>query len=411
MTPTDRPWKFFLSYAHDDADGLLKGFASDLSEAVERRLRMSPPAGFLDERGILTGMDWSARLGEALRKSLVMVCLLSKAYLKSESCGRELEVFLRRRALLPAEVNADVILPVFWESLAVASQLPLSLTKFQYADTSLPEAYRTWGARSIAIKREVDSKREDDPYQQLLAALSIKIASAATEYPLPEIDTDGMPPFDKLPNAFLPSEPLAPITPNSNGGSGVFEINFVYGIPALGQFPQSPLLEGYSAAGGWYWQPFRGVDEGIGQLVYQAPSKYRRHEHTVIQRDLVDELIARGKQDQVVILLVDPWAVLNPDYLEFFRKFDESVVPNSAIISIGADEDSENKLTQAFDYNYPRLKDTPYFQYGVTTKESLLQTLTSTLEKLIENIVKRRRSGNRFPGQELRPLMPPGRVA
>ncbi len=409
MTPTEKNWKFFLSYAHHDADGLLKGFASDLSEAVERRLRISPPAGFLDENDILTGMDWSARLGEALRKSLVMVCLLSKAYLKSESCGRELEVFLRRRSRLPAEINADVILPVFWESLAVASQLPNNLSSFQYLDTSLPKAYLEWGARSIAIKREVDSRRDDDPYQQLLAALSIKIASAATEHPLPEIGADEMPPFDKLPNAFLPSAPLAPIAPISNG-SGVFEINLVYAIPAADQLPGTPPREGYSVNGGWYWQPFRGVDEGIGQLVYQVPSKYRRHEHTVIKKDLVDDLIARGKQDQLVILLVDPWTVLNPGYLEFFQKFDESVVPNSAILSIGNDDDFEDKLTQAFEYSYPRLKDTPYFKCGLATKDALLQTLTSTLDKLINNIVKRR-SGNRFPGPELPRLTPPGRVA
>jgi len=47
-----------LSYAHADADGLLKGFASDLSEAVERRLRIPPAAGFLDENDILVGMEW-----------------------------------------------------------------------------------------------------------------------------------------------------------------------------------------------------------------------------------------------------------------------------------------------------------------------------------------------------------------
>jgi FxsC-like protein len=399
-----------LSYAHADADGLLKGFSSDLSEAVARRLRIAPPAGFLDENDILVGMDWSDRLGEALRKSLVLVCLISKEYLKSENCGRELEVFLKRRALLPADANAEVILPVFWESPAVAAQFPSSLSSFQYSDTSLPEPYLTWGARSIAIKREVDSKREDDPYQQLLASLSIKIASAAIEYRLPEIAAEQMAAFGKLPNALLPSAPLAPANSNSNAGR-VFEINFVYAIPAAGEFPQAPPREGYSANGGWYWQPFRSVDEGIGQLVYQAPTKYRRHEHTVIQKDLVDELIARGKQDQLVILLVDPWAVFNPDYLEFFRKFDESVVPNSAVIAVGTDDDFENKLTEAFENSYPRLKDTPYFKCGVAAKESLLQALNSTLDKLIDNIVKRRRSGNRFPGPELRHLTPPGRVA
>jgi hypothetical protein len=408
MEPRTTPWTFFLSYSHADADGLLKGFAGDLNETVERRLRISPPAGFVDRNDILLGMDWNDRLGEALRISLVLVCLVSTRYLQSESCGRELDIFLKRRALLPADTNGQVILPVFWESPTVVPQLPESLRTFQDSDSSLPETYLTWGARSVAIKRDVDSKRRTDPYQRLLTSLSIKIGTAATECRLPELSAGEMPAFSKLSNAFLPSAPLAPA--NSNRGR-VYEINFVYGIPAAGDLPAASRRESYSALGGWYWQPFSAVDEGIGQMVYQAPARYRRHEHTVIKENLVDELIERGNQDQLVILLADPQAVLNPAYLAFFRRFDSADVPNSAILAIGADDRSESKLAMAFEKRYTSLNDTPYFRSGVTTKEGFLQLLGSTLDKLMDDVMKRRRSGNRFPGPELRRLTPPGRAA
>src|SRR5262245_44919752 len=121
------PHPFFLSYARVDAHKIEKGrrqpdptfeaFLDRLSQRVTQLTGEGP--GFVD-RNIEIGEDWRDDLAEALATSKTMVCLYSPSYFKSETCGKEMQVFLdRRRRYIRENVGKKPanIIPVIWQPI------------------------------------------------------------------------------------------------------------------------------------------------------------------------------------------------------------------------------------------------------------------------------------------------------
>jgi len=108
---------FFLSYPHtprdyplrQDPDPWIAQLYDDLCEHVKSLADLPPGsrAGFMD-RELQQGHDWPRRLSVALATCRVFVPLYSRAYFKSEQCGKEWFAFNLRRL----NYRAKIVRPV-----------------------------------------------------------------------------------------------------------------------------------------------------------------------------------------------------------------------------------------------------------------------------------------------------------
>ena len=420
-------WAFFLSHAHADRnkDGLLKKFFNELNSAVAKHLELEQSrAGFLDTVGISVGMDWSAQLGSALRNSKVLICLMSEAFLGAPNCGRELHVFLCRREILAKNgSNPSVIFPLWWDRNKVKIDLPDALSQYQWSDDDLPEGYRKKGIRSLLIGGDAAG------YESLIRALVLKISQARDE-DLPAIGPKDLPEFSELPDALAPAAfTAAPISPKAQvqvmqmpAPDDPYEVNFVYVAPKVQELPaQRKNRDAYSNKGAWFWEAYRPkTRDRIGQIVNQVSVQYRSHDFATDDPQIVKYLeSATYDKDQLAVLIVDPWATLQPECRELLSQLDRSGVVNYGVATIWNEDDEdlyanrdllEGSLRIAFPRSYN--VDGLLFCRNTRTRDQFAANLSTLLERLTEMAMERRKDKVRIDGPRLAALnLPPRFVA
>ena len=125
----------FLSYTRiKDQFGAVSAFHSRL----ENELKQSAPGSaiFFDKTNLAEGMHFPEKLAEALDRTDVLVPLLSPAWLQSEWCRREFELFTSERQ---NQAKLHSVLPVLWVatpqvSAQSADPIARALAPIQYAD-------------------------------------------------------------------------------------------------------------------------------------------------------------------------------------------------------------------------------------------------------------------------------------
>jgi hypothetical protein len=184
---------FFLSYARNDAQGdpWLREFYERLARDVSRAAGLSSglkpeDIGFIDDKGIESGTQWTQELAEALQSSRVFVCLFSRSYFNSEWCGKEFQVFRDRvQAYVDAHPGLKwppLILPVLWDR---PDKLPKPFPKIvedlrlQYVEAAFGQMYAQEGLYYII------RMGEEKEYQRFLLEFRECIVRAAMAYPLP----------------------------------------------------------------------------------------------------------------------------------------------------------------------------------------------------------------------------------
>src|ERR1044072_2738493 len=92
-------YDFFFSYTRGNYGEYLQRFFNDLSQELreQRGHGKEKVVGFFDQHDIELGEEWEKTIAKALQESKVMVCIYSPGYFKSPYCGKEWEVFRRRR--------------------------------------------------------------------------------------------------------------------------------------------------------------------------------------------------------------------------------------------------------------------------------------------------------------------------
>ena len=190
---------FFTSYARLDNNkySKLNAVVEGLKERVRAKLgaRSTDQVAFFDTRAIKTGAEWEKFLGDALRRSRVLVCFCSPTYFNSPFCAKEFEVF-RRRLERAGETYRDarVVLPVIWDIGSEGIWLPQSIQKYQFTDKRFPDRYTMDGL--CALKR-VKGQREN--YVKAIEVLA-DIITAASSLILPPWSDPII--FDQLPQSF-----------------------------------------------------------------------------------------------------------------------------------------------------------------------------------------------------------------
>src|SRR5580658_66394 len=392
------PFLVFVSYARSDRDEYLERFVSDLEDEVRRKSRERLPAkhvAFVDTTAIETGAEWEQELALALRTSRVCICLCSSAYLNSEYCGKEFQVFCDRRASAVhrpqgASPRSRAILPLVWEH--PSGTLPLALARLQYTDDDFPSVYAMEGLRYM-----MKLSRYKDDYLEFVDRLATKVVQAGTESPLPEFAS--LPPLATIVNPFRPSsqrgvEPTEFIQAGPNGARFVF-------VAATKQEMQSQRrsLDCYSDYGGWYWKPFTpGTNEPIGKFA-QATATHLdlRYNELQFTSELISELEEANARHEVVVLIVDPWTLHLDEYCSIMRDFDRFSLINCAVLVPwnSADEETATarpllyqRLRHAF-FQKIRLESSPHHRDTLHSAADLQKTLAEMITRIRMMILQR----------------------
>lgn len=186
---------FFTSYARDDNDE--QKLASAVKR-IEKRVRAmmgvdeDVQIAFFDGNSIETGQQWKERLGDALRETKIIVCMLSPRYVNSAFCAKEFEVFRRRlSAAAERDRHKIVVVPVVWEP----GSLPEALLEFQFRDDRLPPEYGTTVGLSQITRLRSQVEKLDDVIEVIAEIINKADRDAALPAWVDELDFDELPSF------------------------------------------------------------------------------------------------------------------------------------------------------------------------------------------------------------------------
>ncbi|MBP0451306.1 TIR domain-containing protein [Kitasatospora sp. RG8] len=360
-----RPY-FFFSYARRDhmaGGAFVDQFFSDLRDELAR---IEPAAGpgelaYRDTERLRVGDDWEQQLSRMLAVSRTMVALYSPAYFASSYCGKEWTAFdgrMRRHQKMTGEA-VPALIPVVWEPPPAG--LPAEVLRIQYSQHDLGVAYATGGLRDLL---RADPHGPD--YRRVVRAIAERVREAAclplTE--LPHLDLGRVDGCFPVPDAVPPP-----------GRSGMVRIFVAAGHKAAGHTAArrtaDPSHAGRRTAdaavyavpgipaqrqdedryrGGWYgdrprdWAPYH--PPRLPPLVVQAQQAITQAGHSTTLEEVGPGLAASldlaRENNEVSVLLVDPWAAGAEPYRQALRDFDDQNHPvTGVLVPAGTDDPPE----------------------------------------------------------------------
>ncbi|MFE5582656.1 TIR-like protein FxsC [Kitasatospora sp. NPDC056531] len=327
---------FFFSYAHRDhlvGGSFVDQFFSDLKDELARLEPAAGPdgLGYRDTERLRLGDDWEQQLSGTVAGCRAMVALYSPAYFASPYCGKEWTAFhervLRHRELTGRTVPA--LIPVLWEPLP--DELPAEVLRIQYVQHDLGEAYAAGGLRALL---RADPYGPD--YLRVVKAIAERVREAAGQYlgELPSLDLGAVEGCFPVPATELPS-----------ARPGLVRL-FV----AAGRVGRGDGRPGPAEGGGWYgaqpwdWAPYHPPT--MPSLVAQAQRVITRAGHITtldeVGPGLSRDLDRARENNQVSVLLVDPWSAGREPYRQVLREYDDQNHPvTGVLVPTGTDDPPE----------------------------------------------------------------------
>ncbi|MEU6231822.1 TIR-like protein FxsC [Kitasatospora sp. NPDC047058] len=348
-----RPY-FFFSYArrdHEAGGAFVDQFFSDLRDELAR---IEPAAGpgelaYRDTERLRVGDDWEQQLSRMVAVSRTMVALYSPAYFASPYCGKEWTAFhgrMRRHQKLTGEA-VPALIPVLWEP--PPGDLPAEVLRIQYVQHDLGAPYATGGLRDLL---RADPHGPD--YRRVVRAIAERVREAAVQ-PVAELAQLDL---GRVEGCFP-----VPATVPPPGRSGMVRIFVAAGhtparrpaaAPAPARHQQQHQHQGQDGhrdqdryRGGWYgdrpwdWAPYH--PPRLPSLVVQAQQAITRAGHSTTLDEVGPGLAAsldRAREDnEVSVLLVDPWAAGAEPYRQALHEFDDQNHPVTAVlVPVGTDD-------------------------------------------------------------------------
>jgi FxsC-like protein len=329
-------YQFFLSYARVDSDDpFLERFFTDLAGRVRSKVPLSSQValddvGFIDRSAIDVGQSWGHRLVDGLRAARTFVPVLTRAYVNSEGCGRELAVFLDRQQQIEPG-GAAHILPVMWEQPRRLT-MPSVLEPFQLDHKALGTMYAERGLAYLARR----SPREP-AYADFVDEFAMKlVAAAATPPPAPR----GALTWASLASAFATGAP-APRGDDDDHGLPTARCAFV-----AARRDELIAVRGDTTAYGGQaqaWRPFAPDATAIRILAQRAATREDLVFETLeVDGTLVERVRAAEADGEFVVVVVDPWTVRLRAYRDHLDTFDRNQFVNVGILAPINVEDPEN---------------------------------------------------------------------
>jgi FxsC-like protein len=335
-------YSFFFSYTRIDrlADPgeNIKKFYDDLHRRMQ--LLGYRDGGFFDTEGINSGEEWCVKLEQALASCRILVAMYSPSYFQSPYCGKEWQAFheIHKKYLvtLPRGVTSpDVILPVKW---IPTKSLPGNVGKMQYSQENYARTYAEEGLLYLMNR----FKRFKEEYTNFLDTFAKRLRDMADAQ---GARTNTVISLSETPPAFpLSSNDAQLDTPRANRGSRYVKFVFVAGMKNEMSTMSRKCKDGYGEElDRKDWKPsYPDEDEEAGMVAAEiAIADKRFSEFLVPSQNLMSEIRDAEKQNNIVILVVDPWSVNLITFRQFLSDYDRNLLTNCGVIVHWNQKDSE----------------------------------------------------------------------
>ena len=350
---------FFFSYSSADARngrGTVEGFFDELKKqlAIVHGERYVGEGGFIAPVNIRGGEDWRGRaLPLALNTSQVLICLQSPNYFDSEYCGKELEVFLRRRRQSRGK-PPDCVIPVFWQRLP--RPRPRSVPDFNWE-----QAAEAQGLYQSFVEHPETCLTFAFQLATRISNLLLKNVGANELPPLPyDFDLDG------VSSAFAsPELPLPDL--DQIKGAGPTSVTFVYPRAVMqDEWPFAPPPE----------------DAAVVRAAAIAQSRERSIQGIAFALDQDDEdVLERIKRAQAwntgVVLMLTAKSLDDPKLKERF-----STIEPAGVAAIVVDKDGRRVPRDVL----PNLQATGLFHDGLSSPDRLDKAIQNSLALLRQTL-------------------------
>jgi FxsC-like protein len=326
---------FFLSYAHTprhnpatttDPDAWVGDLYADLCNHIMQFTTLPGGAkpGFMD-RELRPGNDWTVGLSQALANCRVFVPLYSRRYFESEQCGKEWFAFSRRVLNQAAKDSRrlEAIIPAIWVPVEVDS-LPEAARLIQFNHRELGDKYATRGFYGI-----IKLARYRDAYEEAVYELARRIVDVAQQSPVQPGPLDN---YESLESAFGAAHLHTP------GGR---RVRLTVVAPTSDDLPDGRDSARYGRTAR-EWNPYR--PETIRPLADHACDLVRNLDYRPIVSDLdsrAEELDAAGPASDPEILILDPWATIQPELDTILRRLDQQEKPWIQVVVLWNEHDAE----------------------------------------------------------------------
>ncbi|MBO1416971.1 TIR-like protein FxsC [Streptomyces sp. FH025] len=327
---------FFFSYARRDhltGGAFVDQFFHDLKDELAR---IEPAVGtgelgYRDTERLRVGDDWEQQLSGTVASCRSMVALYSPAYFGSPYCGKEWTAFherVRRHRELTGEA-VPALIPVLWEP--PPEELPVEVQRIQYVQHDMGEAYATGGLHALLraepygpdylrVVRVIAERVRDAALRPVTTLTTLDLGTVEGCFPLPAAEP--APTRTGLVRLFVAADRARP-------------------GPAAAQ---QPYRGGWYGPQPWDWAPYHPPT--LPSLVARAQQVITRAGHITtldeVGPGLVADLDRARENNQVSVLLVDPWSAGREPYGRALREFDGQNHPvTGVLVPTGTDDPPE----------------------------------------------------------------------
>lgn len=305
---------FFLSYAHSHTatrtdeyrrNRLVKRFHDDLKDALREAAGGSATSAI--DFDIPVGSRWSEYISDGLARCRCFVALYSTDYFASDHCGREWRAFADRldTDLVLRGRRPEAVIPVLWQPFS-ESALPDCARELQYSHYKLGHSYRRHGLAYLLRHR---AELHED-YENAVQYFARRIADVA------ESDSptraERFPNYLMLDNAFQGEQETA---------SNRARLRIVIAAPSTPHLPQGADPDRYGSRS-MMWKPYHPAFGGEISAVAQRVAASMGFDAFVEAFEHSGEFGAAARPSAPTLLIIDPWAVQDPQLRQRLGRFD-----------------------------------------------------------------------------------------
>jgi FxsC-like protein len=387
---------FFLSYARGGDDVYVQEFFNDLCDEIRvlEGLSSSDEVGFFDKGNIQPGHAWSQTLVEALSQCQSFLALCSPAYFLSEPCGKEWAIFQERSRRFQERTghNRSALIPLRW---LPSRTMPEAAQVLQYVQepsrgNSLSEPYRERGLRQL-----LRIQRNRDDYLEFVTTVAERVVDTVLRAQLPaateRVEFEGVPSAFHRPSNLVRSQPWAveptALLPLSD------KVYFVVSAPTAEEAAESNLgrtdLQFYGETAS-EWSPFRPVSmESLLNRATRVAANRGLAAHAATLDELDACLASAQRDNQIVVLLVDPWSALIDRHRDILHRYDQRLDQPAAVMipwnrhdeeTMTRSSDLAGAISRTFPYSVRRPISTT-FRQRIPTLEAFTAELAVALEE------------------------------
>jgi FxsC-like protein len=368
-------YDFFVSCAAENVKRVAP-FLDELFDEIHQRAGLR---GYFYRSPKLIGTSWPVEAAQALRNCKVFIPIYSHHFFKSPTCDREYAAFLNRLEL--SGLSTGQVLPIVW--MRPPDGVPQTIKDIVDSRFLLNESERHLDFAAIYAQKNL----EDSPYAKLVVDLAQLVVERFKESA--PIRTD-------LSVNLLEGPTIFGVQASSSGAVAdrARAVRRVHFAPIAGTRGEMDSLTPRQATHFYghdrvEWTPFapQSVEPAVHIAEELARSEGLTPDDVRELQDLVEYVKRQEESMELVILLVDPWAVHVPTLAEQLAEYDGRRWLNSGalILVSSTDEETQVSLPQLRDSVLPRMAadgESFVFQRGVSDVDSFRTALKRAILEL-----------------------------